>query len=430
MGGEKIFVADKGTQDKIKTDTTAILEELRGQRPKRYGYRVKISEPDPDSRVEYLFDAVGMTPAHMEFNNGDDGVFNYGDWKDLWFIRDNYPCMVRADGSEDYRLDPSDYSLKAADGTASDIENVEYSGNAMAAIPLVWVSRYQEGGYQYVIFCETKYDESYKAYAHTRPDGTISKVAYHALFKGSLHSGKLRSIAGADVYPQYSTTATQELEYAKANGNKWTIRPWALQSLIADLCTLISKTTHSQEAFGQGHTTGYVEDAGQHYGHLPCGTLKDKGQFFGYSDTTHAAKVFHIEHFWGGRWDHILGLVLDTGVIKAKMTPEGDGYNLTGAGYTAIGTGIIGQTAESGSGYQHITEQSEFGRFPVGPYDGSDATYETDYFWWNRTGVRVALAGGDCRPGGWCGARCLSLNNVAAWAFWSVGASLTLEDPS
>lgn len=215
MGGEKIFVADKETQDKIKTDTTAILEELRGQRPKRYGYRVKISEPDPGSRVEYLFDAVGMTPAHMEFNNGDDGVFNYGDWKDLWFIRDNYPCMVRADGSEDYRLDPSDYSLKAADGAASDIENVEYSGNAMAAIPLVWVSRYQEGGYQYVIFCETKYDESYKAYAHTRPDGTISKVAYHALFKGSLHSGKLRSIAGADVYPQYSTTATQERQAGK-----------------------------------------------------------------------------------------------------------------------------------------------------------------------------------------------------------------------
>lgn len=34
---------------------------------KRYGYRIKKNEPAPYERVEYLYDAVGMTPAHMDF---------------------------------------------------------------------------------------------------------------------------------------------------------------------------------------------------------------------------------------------------------------------------------------------------------------------------------------------------------------------------
>ena len=425
--GEKIFVADKETQDKIKQDTANIMEtgwtilaELRGQRPKRYGYRVKISEPDPGSRVEYLFDAVGMTPAHMDYDRQE---FDYGDWKDIWFVRDNYPCMVRADGSEDYRLDPSDYSKKAADGSASDVSNTAYNGNAMAAIPLVWVKRYQEAGYQYVIFCEQQFDEGYKAYAHTRPDGTIAKVAYHALFKGSLVEGKLRSIAGQK--PQGSSNATQELNYAKANGAKWTIKTWALHSLIADLLTLISKTTASQAAFGRGHT---VNSGAENL--LDCGTLKDKGQFFGYSDTARAMKVFHIENFWGERWDRLVGLTYINGAFHVKMTPEGAGYNFTGDGYTSIGKGITGQTAASESGWQRDTEQTEYGRFPVAPLTGSDATFETDILYWNNTIVAVAVVGGTSHIGSMCGARALSAAYQVSGMGWHIGASLSLENPS
>jgi len=73
----KIFVADKETLDAVKADTDAlkgtaadILKIVSEERPKRYGYRMKIAEPDPASRVEYLFDAVGMTPAHMDFTAG------------------------------------------------------------------------------------------------------------------------------------------------------------------------------------------------------------------------------------------------------------------------------------------------------------------------------------------------------------------------
>lgn len=421
MSEPKIFVADKETQDKIKETTDTILAEVRGQRPKRYGFRVKISEPNPATRVEYLFDAVGMTPAFMDFTNG---VFNMGTWGGLWFVRDNYPVMVKFDGTEDYRLDPTDYTKKLKDGSASDVANTAYGGNAMTAIPCCWVKRYEENGYRYVIFCEVQYDESYKAYAHTRADGSIEKVHYYPMFKGCMVDSKLRSISGQ--YPQYNTNADAERTAAKANGAKWDLRNWAMDELIADLLVLLSKTTNSQAAFGQGQTTGYVNDAAQHYGHIQSGTLNDKGQFFGYNDTTHQVKVFHMEGFWGGRWDRMVGLLYVNGIFRAKMTPEGDGYNFTGAGYTAVGEANI--TGNSG-GYIKDTKQSEYGCLPVS-LTGSDATYECDACWYNAAIVAVCLRGGHCDYGAVCGARSLYADCAASWAYWYFGGSLSLESPS
>lgn len=404
----------------VKEDTSKILTNLSESRPKRYGFRVKMNEPNPDNRVEYVFDAVGMEPAKMDF---DGDSFNYGDWKDIWFVRDNYPVMLKPDGTEDYLLDPNDYTKKASDGSDSKITDSTQTSNAMSAIPLCWVKRYQEGGYQYVIFCESQYDSSYKAYAHTRADGSIGRVAYHAIYKGVVINSALRSLSGQ--YPGNLIAAQAEIDATKKTGSAFTIRTWSLQCLIADLCTLISKSMASQAVFGHGHQSGYVNDAAQHYGLLQSGTLDKKGQFFGFNDDTSEVKVFHIEGFWANRWDRLVGLIYRNGEYLVKMTPEGSGYNLTGDGYTPVGIGITGQTAASGSGWQQNTVQTEYGRFPIAPFTGSDATYETDFFWFNNTITAVALAGGDCNCGSRCGARFLLCDSAASWAFWALGASLS-----
>ena len=77
----KIYVAKEET-------CQTILSELRGQQPKRYGFRIKDAEANPSTRVEYLYDAVGMTPAYMDFSAG---ACNFGSWASAWFIRDNTP---------------------------------------------------------------------------------------------------------------------------------------------------------------------------------------------------------------------------------------------------------------------------------------------------------------------------------------------------
>ncbi|MCM1217871.1 MAG: hypothetical protein NC548_25565 [Lachnospiraceae bacterium] len=91
-----------------------------------------------------------------------DKTFDYGGWKDVWFIKDNYPCMLKSNGKEDYRLDPNDYSKKALFGasattvsgaTVPDFCNPAYDGNAMSAIPLCWVQRYEDSQYEYFVVC-------------------------------------------------------------------------------------------------------------------------------------------------------------------------------------------------------------------------------------------------------------------------------------
>lgn len=409
------------TINAIKEDTTEILEVLdESKRAKRYGFRIKKGESDPTARVEYLYDAVGMTPAKMVFN-GDNGHFDYGDWEHIWFIRDNYVAWMKPDGTEQCRLNPNNYAQKETDATPVVINTSDTTGNnVMSGIPLCWVKRYEDDVYEYVIICEIQYDESYKAYAHTGADGTIKPFAYHAVFEGSTKDSKLRSLSGA--HPESNTNATAEINQAEANGDNWTIRTWSLWQLIGDLCTLISKTTHSQNAFGQGHTTG--GSAAEHL--MTTGSLNEKGQFFGYSDTTHAVKVFHIENFWGDRWDRLVGLIYDQGTYKVKMTPEGDGYNLTGAGYISIGKGADTNTAGAGSGWQRGEYECEYGRFPIVPITGAENTYETDHFWYNNQIVAVALSGGACADGARCGSRSLDVLAAASGAFWSLGASLVL----
>lgn len=121
--------------------------------------------------MEYLYDTVGKTPAAMDFTND---VLNCGGWADAWFVTDNKPCMLRSNGTVDYYLNPNDYALKE-DGTASDVANTEYDGKAMAQIPLCWFYRYSEDGYNYEIVSDIQWDKNYKAYAHTRSEGSIAE---------------------------------------------------------------------------------------------------------------------------------------------------------------------------------------------------------------------------------------------------------------
>ena len=181
------------------------------------------------------------------------------------------------------------------------------------------------------------------------------------------------------------------------------------------------KSDDSQAAYGQGNTTGYSEALAPTYGVLKTGTLFDKGQFFGYSDTKHQVKVFHIEKWWGDQWERLQGIVADHGVVKVKMTKP---YNLTGAGFAEAGIKYVGAS----SGYIKETKTSDLGRLPV-TIGGSASTYVCDYLWHNDGIVAVALVGGDCNNGAGCGASCLSLNDAASSALWYIGAALSCERP-
>ena len=408
--GAKTYIADKETLDDVHANTKAIMATVNDSeyfKPKRYGYKVNKNDSNPKTRISYIYDAIGMTPAAMNYAGG---VFDVGSWGEIWFVKNNFPCMVNYDGEIAYKLNPNDYAKKE-DGTESDVANSSFGGNAMSAIPTVWYSQYERDGYEYHIFCEEKYDESYHAYCHEREDGSVANYRYFPMFEGFYDGTRIRSLSG--VTPTASQSGATEMNRIRANGKQWDSLTWNMANLMKGLLTLISKSDDSQTAFGNGNCSSDV--------YLNTGSLKDKGQFFGYSSTKDAVKVFHCENWWGNYWVRMRGMVADKGIVKVKMKPP---YSDTGADYENTGIMYAGVS----NGYQKETYASELGRIPS-KTGGSSSTYTCDYLWWNDTIVGYALFGGARGSGMGCGALCVYLDYVFASVASGIIASLSCEQP-
>lgn len=405
--GDRIFMAKESTSQEILTNTKAIIEAGKSK-PKRYGMRINKLDSNPATRVTYLFDAVGMTPAGMNFSGGG---FDYGDWGDIWFVRDNRPVMLRTDGTVDYELDHNNHALKLTGG-ASAVATTSYGGNAMSEIPLIWVKRWSQNNYDYVVFCESQYDDTYKAYAHTDASGNILPVTYFPMYEGAVINNRMRSLSGQAVTA--STTDEQETTAAQQNGNRWDKLSYSECNLMYEMCTLISRNTNSQTKFGMGCSVSET--------FLATGTLNGKGQFFGSSAATAGVKLFYCENFFGNYWKRVRGLLLINGVYHVKAVPP---YNSVGTGYTKTTLGTSGTTG----GYCSRMEiASDIGRVPT-VASGSETTYECDGLWFNNAITAVALFGGNRGDGARCGLSCWVLNNPATYVYSFFGASLSCKPP-
>ena len=81
--GDRIFMAKESTSQEILAKTNQIIEAGK-EKPKRYGMRINRLDSNPATRVKYVLDAVGMTPAGMNYSGGG---FDYGDWGDICPVR-------------------------------------------------------------------------------------------------------------------------------------------------------------------------------------------------------------------------------------------------------------------------------------------------------------------------------------------------------
>ena len=89
----------------IDKKTTAIADHLgvswdiEDVDTPRYGFCIDKVEAQPGYRVTYLGAAKGKEPAHMNYQTGS---FDYGGWKDVWFIKNNKPLIEK---KKEYMLD-------------------------------------------------------------------------------------------------------------------------------------------------------------------------------------------------------------------------------------------------------------------------------------------------------------------------------------
>ena len=399
-----------------------------------YGFHIDGSESVPSAKITYLADAVGMEPAKMDYTND---VFDYGSWKDAFFLP--RPCMLKSDGTVDYYLDPDDYTKKA-DGTASDIANDAYDGNAM----MEWGKNGRKIWYKIVpdanddtsasvYIADYQVDEGYVDYPFHSFDGASHNHFYTPIFNGWLDTNnKLRSISGKQVMA--SKTATNEVTYATNNNPAdtpiWNIEQYCDIVLITLLLWLMGKSTNTQDVFGNGISSGSQAGCEAYR----TGSLNDKGMFYGKDgsvNTTTAVKVFGMENFWGLQWRRYQGHLLIGGSQYVKMTygqedgSTADGFSLAGTGYINKGhqpTGTSGQ-------YLKTQEYDSMGFYPknANNTDASATKYYCDGLWFNNSGTRVPFRGGASNYGAFAGASAVYLGYAASLASWSIGASLSCK---
>lgn len=377
-----------------------------------YGMIIDNQTSAPASKVVYIGKNENYAPAYMDYTNN---VFNYGDWGDAFFMP--RPCMLLPNGTVDYYLDPNDYTKKR-DGTASDVTNTSYTGNAMMEWPLVYWKVVPYGTNSAVIWIYSKpLDDGYHAWCNYDKDNNLKSHFYTPCYNGSLVSNKMRSLSGQT--PMYSKTAQQEVTYALANGDNWYTETYAQRILISFLLVLMGRSTNTQAVYGQGYTSGgeSTVTGGK------TGNLNTKGLFWGSSGTASYLKVFGMENWWGFQWRRVAGLRYNS-VQKYKLT-RGTADGSTAADYNFDATGYLSGNSMSGSSGGYISSmyyRSDGSMLAYG-VSGSESTYFCDGGWWADGGY--AVFGGRVNQGSYSGAFCWILHNPTSHAGWVDGAALS-----
>lgn len=399
-----------------------------------YGFHINGNESDPTAMVTYLADAVGMTPAAMDYTNSK---FDYGSWEDAFFMP--RPCMLKSDGTVDYYLDPNDYSLQEDGVTASDIANTAYDGNAMMEWgqndKKIWLKIVPKdsGKSADVFIANAQLDDDYHDYSFHDSDGVSQDHFYTAIYNGSVISSKMRSLSGQTV--SKTLTGTAEITAAKLNNastkEKWNIECMADRLLINMLLILMGKSTDTQTVFGQGANSGGSEAVNDTF---TTGEHNAKGLFYGTNSGAvssnsfaNIVKIFGMENYYGFQWRRTNGYILADGVQKVKLTygqEDGstvDGYNTDGSGYVTIADATPSGTSGGYISEAKFTEQGMFGKVS----SGSASTYYCDGQWYNNSGSRFARFGGYSSRGALVGAFCCDLGSAVSGAGWYVGAALS-----
>lgn len=381
----------------------------------RYGIKIRKNEKDPTKRVSYIFDAEGMTPAHMDF---EKGVFDYGTWRLAGFMDPalNYPCMVNYDGSEVYKLDPNDYAKKE-DGSTSDIVNPQFPGNAMAAFVGGYLAQYEDAEYEYIIWSNVKYDKRYNCFHREDTKGRELTGFYYRIYTPANIDGKARSLSCLE--PTRNNTAYDEEEMIELNGLKWSGLTWSRYNYIISLLMILGKTEDLRATYGTGNSRRAWSDSSPV---LEGGRLNKKGQFFGTNDGKEQIKVFHIEALWGNQFTRCLGLIAKG--KKILVSPHGP-YNLTGDNYE-----VMAESKIEGFEYGFVdkTQMTKYGRVAQS-FEGSEKTFTCNFGAIDTNGeTEVAVVGGYAHGGARCGF-CVDLIDSPSLADWNIAPGLSCEMP-
>jgi len=191
-----------------------------------FAFTETASQSEPYATISY--------PAGVENSNYTAATSSTkGGWNG--FVEDvlqNKPAMVKADGTVDYYLDPTDYSKKA-DGTASDYNNASYSGaGAFAWIKNLWTKTVWNGTTRTVYFSNKQVDNTY---SRMLPNG---KEGYWLPMGLSNATSNPKSLVSGTAVTSIPTLGSN----TKLFGGK-------IKNVLRDIMIMIYKTANIADSF-------------------------------------------------------------------------------------------------------------------------------------------------------------------------------------
>ncbi len=424
MAGEKIYIADKETLDKVYNILAA---------DPVYGFIEHNGILSPGSRIEYIGLNKDFSPL---VRNKADGSMALNSWADFPVIKANKPYMVRADGTPDYRMSETNYAQKESGG-ASDVANSSYNGGAFSWLMKIYKNEEMVGNDRIVRFSLTARD-GYEPVGFIDPSNNELEGVWLPMFYGSIlgasgSTPKMVSLSG--MQPTHSNTTAQEKTAITNFSSRAVFLGGPIVETITDLLIMFAKTTNLQEAYGYGNCAGYDASQSPTYG-VKQNAIVGGGQFYGTDDQHSLNKIFHSIVLGSyQQWMRDPYEVVVNGRVKVSKNYT---YDPTGAAYTDTGIAVpdnkTWDTNHNALDYPaHFRTVPGYGSIPaLGMDGGSSATGGCDGLWRKdpkQTFTGVCLRFGGCSNGLSCGLRARSWSDTAAGAYWYVGAADLLLPP-
>lgn len=424
MAGEKIYIADKETLDKVYNILAA---------DPVYGFIEHNGILSPGSRIEYIGLNKDFSPL---VRNKADGSMALNSWADFPVIKANKPYMVRADGTPDYRMSETNYAQKESGG-ASDVANSSYNGGAFSWLMKIYKNEEMVGNDRIVRFSLTARD-GYEPVGFIDPSNNELEGVWLPMFYGSIlgasgSTPKMVSLSG--MQPTHSNTTAQEKTAITNFSSRAVFLGGPIVETITDLLIMFAKTTNLQEAYGYGNCAGYDASQSPTYG-VKQNAIVGGGQFYGTDDQHSLNKIFHSIVLGSyQQWMRDPYEVVVNGRVKVSKNYT---YDPTGAAYTDTGIAVpdnkTWDTNHNALDYPaHFRTVPGYGSIPaLGMDGGSSATGGCDGLWRKdpkQTFTGVCLRFGDCSNGLGCGLRARDWNFPATSADWYIGAADLLLPP-
>lgn len=424
MTGEKIYIADKETLDKVYN--------ILASDPV-YGFIEHNDILSPSARIEY----IGLNKNYSPLvRNKETGGMALNSWADFPVIKANKPYMVRADGTPDYRLKETDYTQRE-DGGSSDVANSSYNGGAFSWLMKVYKNEEMVGNDRIVRFSLTARD-GYEPVGFIDPNNQELEGVWLPMFYGSIlnpESATPKMVSLANLQPTYNNTTDKEKTAITNFSSRAMFLGGPIVETITDLLIMFAKTTNLQEAYGYGNCSGYDASQSPTYG-VKRNAVVGGGQFYGTDDKQSLNKIFHSIVLGSyQQWMRDPYEVVVNGRVKVSKNYT---YDPTGAKYTDTGITVpdnkTWDTNHNALDYPaHFRTVPGYGSIPaLGMDGGSSATGGCDGLWRKdpkQTHTGVCLRVGDCCNGLSCGLRARSWNSTVTHATWYFGAADLLLPP-